>query len=400
MITASNPIAQRVTAAVQGIQATAERQYRDRITDASGAPAEFPGMSVSVRQHGEPIVDVATGVANLTDHRAITTHDTFLAGSVTKMFVADAAQRLAEQGKLDLDAPIATWHPELPNATRLTVRQVLHQRSGLSEYMNDLDYRTRLATNPEQAGDWNTARVFGAIKPRSNFTPGSRFEYSNSNYQLIADIVSRVNGTSLTQAIDELVVRPAGVESSDAFIFQAHGPSHSVTPYELTGSDGDGTTQPKAVERDASRFYVPGSLWRSTVNGEGAFVSTPAALARIGEEILRPGGALMSGPTRARALSEARFLTTRHEYDSRDLFHSHVTGYGPAIMHLELRTPQGRRLVLDGHEGDQFGEHAALYREPVSDTTIAVMVNTDLHPAGSGVVGAVLDAVLDGQKPR
>lgn len=155
------------------------------------ARAFTPGLAVAVVHDGKLVYAEGFGYAGPARSERVTPQTPFAIGSITKQMTALLALRLVQQHRLALDVPIARWLPMLPNARAITVREVLNQTSGLHNYPNFAEHRW-----PTQ-GRIRLARILAILaKDRSDFVPGTRWEYSNANYTALAAIESAVTGVS------------------------------------------------------------------------------------------------------------------------------------------------------------------------------------------------------------
>lgn len=153
--------------------------------------ADEPGCSAAVGVEGKVIWSGVRGIADLASGAKITTDTVFDIASVSKQFTATAILLLVEAGKLTLDDPISQYVPELPDwAQTVTVEQLMHQTSGIPDYV------ALLAARGYQVSDRTIeaeARQALAAAPELQFKPGTRFDYSNSNYLLLGEIVHRAS---------------------------------------------------------------------------------------------------------------------------------------------------------------------------------------------------------------
>src|SRR6476659_8763055 len=110
-------------------------------------------------------------------------------GSISKQFTAACVLLLVEDGKMQLDDPVAKWFPELTRAKDVTLRMLLSHTSGYSDYAPQ-DYTIPAWTKPADplklVHEW-------AQKPL-DFEPGTKWQYSNTNFVLAALIVEKVSG--------------------------------------------------------------------------------------------------------------------------------------------------------------------------------------------------------------
>src|SRR4051794_10242461 len=130
------------------------------------------------------------------DGRTATVKDEFAIASVTKTITASLVMRLAEQGKIDLDAPLQTYLGTIKaNANGATVRQVLGQRSGLADWV---DAPRLIKADP--AHHWTQAELLGRLPPPST-EPGIGYAQAGPNYFLLGLAIEHVTGLSLSDAL-------------------------------------------------------------------------------------------------------------------------------------------------------------------------------------------------------
>jgi CubicO group peptidase (beta-lactamase class C family) len=136
----------------------------------------------------------------------------FMVGSVSKWITAVAVLRLVDQGKLDLDAPVTSWLPELPaGSSAVTLRTLLSNTSGIE---NGLNLAMKRDSSP---GRMTISATEGALKFGSGpliFAPGSKFDYSSTNWLIVAGVVERATGEAFTDTVARLVFAPAGARDT------------------------------------------------------------------------------------------------------------------------------------------------------------------------------------------
>ena len=121
---------------------------------------------------------------------------------------------LAAKGKLTLDDSLATHIPELADYREITVRQLLQHTSGMPDHMGlaDAHWDARhLLTMADLIG------LLRRHRSRPDFPPGERFEYSNTGYALLGEIIERVSGRSYADFMAAEIFRPLGMNDSAAF---------------------------------------------------------------------------------------------------------------------------------------------------------------------------------------
>ena len=172
-----------------------------------------PGCAVGVAVSGRPALTKAYGMADL-EHDVKNTPDTiFEAGSVSKQFTAASVLLLAREGKLSLDDPARKHIPELPDtAAPVTIRHMLNHTSGLRDWGSVAG----IAGWPRTTRVHTHAHVLEIVSRQRalNFTPGTRWSYSNSGYNLAAILVSRVGGMPFAEFTKARIFDPLGMKDS------------------------------------------------------------------------------------------------------------------------------------------------------------------------------------------
>jgi D-alanyl-D-alanine carboxypeptidase len=187
--------------------------------------AGIPGLFAEVRD-GDQVWRGAAGVADVTTGRPVDADMRHRVGSITKTFTAAAVMQRVESGRIDLDAPIGRYLPELVPGERgdaITVRMLINHTSGLAEYLpyaySSLKAFPALAdTGPESLDDHRLTRFhpselieMGVGAPAfaaPGDTPGL---YSNTNYLLLGELLEQVTGTTAEHCITRDVIERAGL---------------------------------------------------------------------------------------------------------------------------------------------------------------------------------------------
>ena len=152
------------------------------------------------------------GMASLELGVPIDARSVFDIGSVSKQFTAASIALLAIEGRLDLDDDVRRFVPEVPDyGSKLTIRHLLHHRGGLREYT------TLMSLAGDDEADMTTTAEALAVVARQrgvDFSPGERFEYSNTGYFLLGLVVERAAGRALARFARERFFAPLGMTST------------------------------------------------------------------------------------------------------------------------------------------------------------------------------------------
>jgi CubicO group peptidase (beta-lactamase class C family) len=169
--------------------------------------ATGPGCSAAVGAHGEIAWSGATGIADLTAGTPITTDTRFDIASASKQFTATAILMLQREGALSLSDPVSTYVAGLPSWGRtVTLDALMHHTARVPDYWTVLDDD---GIGFSDAADH--ADILNAIRRLPRLSSGTGYEYSNSNYVLLAEVVQVVSGMPLPQFLDERIFAPLGL---------------------------------------------------------------------------------------------------------------------------------------------------------------------------------------------
>jgi CubicO group peptidase (beta-lactamase class C family) len=228
----------------------------DQRISAALAASGAPSVSVAVVQKGEITYAKAFGKANIADDRAADASTRYAIGSVSKQFTAAALLLLSERRKISLDDEVAKYFPDLTRAREVTIRELLSHTSGYEDYAPQ-DYIipawTRPITPREIMDQW-------AKKPL-NFNPGTRWQYSNTNYVIAGEIFEKVSGEPLVKFLREKIFVPLDMSAAGEITRHEPADASAYTRYALG--------PPRLVSREG-----PGWMF-----GAGELAMTPSDLA-------------------------------------------------------------------------------------------------------------------------
>jgi CubicO group peptidase (beta-lactamase class C family) len=172
----------------------------------------FPGCAVAVMKDGRIVFEHGYGMADLDHNVPITTATVFNVGSIAKQFTGAAILMLAQDGKLSLDDPIRKYLPELPDfGVPITIRQTLAHTSGLRDYEVLLYFDGWRLDSPDLLTNDDIFYILARQK-ELNFPSGTDYAYSNTNYMLLAQVVSRLSGQSFPDFAMARIFQPLGME--------------------------------------------------------------------------------------------------------------------------------------------------------------------------------------------
>ncbi|WP_217238186.1 serine hydrolase [Streptomyces sp. AC555_RSS877] len=317
--------------------------------------AGIPGVVVGLWMPGKGSYVRATGVADKTTRRPMTTDQFFRIGSETKTFTVTALLKLVDDGRIGLDDPISAYIPGVPKGDRITLRHLAEMRSGLFPYSADPDFEHDLLSDPSRSFTPQEVLAYG-FRHANTFAPGKEFQYSNSNLVLLGLVIEKVSGHRLADFIDKRVLRPARLRHT----FFPEGPEfpephpRGYTNQTLSGEIEDATD------------WNPSWAWAA-----GAMISDLHDLRRWAKIVAT--GTLLSPETQAQRL---RTLPTGYP----------GTSYGLGIFE------SGGWI---GHNGSIPGYETVTVYLPSKKATLVLMLNTDITDEGREPSSLVARAITE-----
>jgi D-alanyl-D-alanine carboxypeptidase len=309
-----------------------------------GIPGAIVGLSIPGR------LDYlrAVGVADTATQTPMAVDDHSRIGSVTKTFTGTAVLQLVDEGRIQLSDPISRYVDGVPSGDQITLDMLGRMRSGLFNYSEDDEFQQRLwADAPVGPDSFATTvpEILGfSFRHPLNFTPGTDFEYSNTNTVLLGLVVEKVGGLPLARFIQDRIIGPLGM-------WQTSWPANGQMPEPFTHGYTD---LPDGTVVDAT-FWNP-----SWTDAAGVVVSDYADMATWAGVLGR--GTLLKPETQAQRTQVAGAFPG--------------VGYGFAIFNTHGWL---------GHNGDIPGYATVVVYLPEYDATLVVFANSDVpkdHSAG------------------
>ena len=173
---------------------------------------DSPGAALAVTRDGEAIYTQGYGMANLEYDIPITPTTIFDIASVSKQFAAFAITTLAHDEKLSLDDDIRTYLPDVPDfGNTITIQHLLHHTSGLRDWVQSL---VIAGVGMEDVISFKHILKMARHQKALNFEPGEAYLYSNTGYNLLAEIVERGTGDSFREWTKAHIFKPLGMTNS------------------------------------------------------------------------------------------------------------------------------------------------------------------------------------------
>lgn len=249
-----------------------------------------PGLAVAVVRDGRMIFANGYGMANLEHRVRITPATVFDVASVSKQFAGLSIAMLVEQGRVRLSDDVRRYIPEMGDVGHvITIDHLVHHTSGLRDWPGSLSLA---GWRMDDVIAFDQILRFAYHQRSLNFKPGDEYTYSNTGYNLLAEVVARVSGRSFRQFTDEHIFRPLGMMHSRFHDDVAELIPNRASGYARTGAGWSSITDNLMALGSSSLFTTVEDLAKWVANFDDPKVGGAAAMART-----RTRGTLNSGST-------------------------------------------------------------------------------------------------------
>jgi len=318
----------------------------------------IPGVSIGVVRDGKVLLAKGYGFANIELGASATADTVYEILSVTKQFTAAAILVLVEEGKTGLDDTVAKYLPDSPTSWKdVTVRHLLTHTSGIMDFTDIPPFfeQLRLDATPDE--------LLKAVKKRPlQFSPGTQWRYSNSNYYLLGQIIEKLSAKKYEEFLHEHLFQPLEMKATRMTDYRDIIPNRAAgynwlggdveqTPAIITGFHGNKNVMQNAIYISPSRKWAAGAI-ASSVND---LVKWDQALHT--EKLLKKAA--------REQMWTAAVLSTGEK-----------TSYG---FGNELRTMRGHQIA--GHQGGGMAFDCTLYCFVDVNLTVIVLCNQTTAPS-------------------
>ncbi|MBC7722948.1 MAG: serine hydrolase [Pedobacter sp.] len=199
----------------------------DSVLSVLHAQHQYNG-TVLYAEKGKVLYKKAFGIADFRTSAALQTSSAFNLASVSKQFISMCIMILKEKGALSYDDDIQKFIPEFPYQN-ITIRNLMTHTSGLPDYQ-DLFVKTREPL--ETLTNEGMIKIYETLKPPLNFATGTKWEYCNTGYVLLASVIERVSKISIEKFINKYIVLPLGLSETYMYNINLTAPKNHVYGFE------------------------------------------------------------------------------------------------------------------------------------------------------------------------
>ena len=245
-----------------GLQAAAPVGSIEDFIDTEMPVSDVPGLAYAVVADGEITSVGARGVVRIGGDTEVTPDTPFLIGSISKSFTAMAVMQLVEAGEVALDREVSQYLDGFADrpAGAITIRQLLSHTSGFSTLQGNTSH-----TDATSGKDALERSVDGLAGVTPAYAPDERWEYSNTNYQILGRLIEVVSGQEYQAYVTANILDPVGMEHSfvaDGEIHESMATGH--TPWFVDQATAGRERVPTGQRPPRAGSSPPPAIWRST----------------------------------------------------------------------------------------------------------------------------------------
>jgi len=291
----------------------------------------------------------------------------FAIGSITKNFVATLTLKLAEKGILSLDDPLSKWLPEYPHVnSEITIRQLLNHTSGIYMFWSNQKIWDDLIKDRTKI--WTPDEVLTYIK-EPYFEPKEGFRYSNTNYLLLAMIITEATGSTLSSEFNEYFWKPLNIKSACLSIEESIPDNQAHVFGDNFNNDGS----------NLDLTFLPRESHESITYGSAGIFMTAEDLALWCHYLFE--GQILNQQSMDEMLQFVSFKPS-----------GNMTGYGLGVQKFPKKYSNGEKAF--GHSGANIGTSAYMVYLPKHHLSVVVMINNMNHQCTEYILKKLINISL------
>ena len=322
---------------------------------------DAPGAAVLVISSGKPVFRRGFGVTDLRTRTPIDPETDFRLASFTKQFTATCIMLLAHDGKLQYDDHLTDFFPDFPAYGKsITIRNLLNHTSGLPDY-EEIRMKQYPNTPDEKIPQILDAGVLKSLEQQTagQFPPGSKWQYSNSGYAVLAMIVEKVSGKPFGQFLHERIFAPLKMNHT-----LAYEKGKNEVPHRAYGH---------SKQKDGS--------WRETDQSATSAVLGDGGIYTSIDDLEKWDRALRQHTLLSDAEMQPALTPVEPASGPAKVSSGKTLSYGFGWF---LDPYQGHRRMF--HDGETIGFLTTIQRFPDDKLTVIVLANrTDVDPEALGL---------------
>ena len=318
--------------------------------------------SLTIREGENVVFNKAYGFADVEKNIKADRFTRYKIGSISKTFTAVMVMQLIEEKKLTLQTKLNRFYPKMPNADKISIYDLLHHRTGIVDFVNQ-DSTFHKVIDKKHSKD-DILKVMTTYK--SNFEPGSKYEYSNSNYFILGCIIEKLTKKSYAENLENRIVKKAELgtyENKTEMTAKGAVTKKVFVPTTYFTEEATNT-----ANKESYSYYFDGTNWVKSYENHNSIAFASGGITSTTADLTKFIYALFDGklvnPTSLEQMKEIK------------------EGYGKALIQF----PFGERRFY-GHGGriENFSSMLGYY--PTDKLSFSLISNGDNYVQNDIIIG-------------
>ncbi len=318
--------------------------------------------SLTIREGENVVFNKAYGFADVEKNIKADRFTRYKIGSISKTFTAVMVMQLIEEKKLTLQTKLNRFYPKVKNADKISIYDLLHHRTGIVDYINQDSTFHKVLDKKHSKED--ILKVISSYK--SNFEPGSKYEYSNSNFFILGCIIEKLTKKSYAENLQNRIVKKAELGTYENKTEMTDKGAVSKKVFIPTTYYSEEATN--TANKESYSYYFDGTNWVKSLENNNSIAFASGGITSTNADLTKFIYALFDG----KLVSQA----------SLDQMKEIKEGYGKALIQF----PFGERRFY-GHGGriENFSSMLGYY--PTEKLSFSLISNGDNYLQKDIIIG-------------
>ncbi len=318
--------------------------------------------SLTIREGENVVFNKAYGFADVEKNIKADRFTRYKIGSISKTFTAVMVMQLIEEKKLTLQTKLNRFYPKVKNADKISIYDLLHHRTGIVDYINQDSTFHKVLDKKNSKED--ILKVISSYK--SNFEPGSKYEYSNSNFFILGCIIEKLTKKSYAENLQNRIVKKAELGTYENKTEMTDKGAVSKKVFIPTTYYSEEATN--TANKESYSYYFDGTNWVKSLENNNSIAFASGGITSTNTDLTKFIYALFDG----KLVSQA----------SLDQMKEIKEGYGKALIQF----PFGERRFY-GHGGriENFSSMLGYY--PTEKLSFSLISNGDNYVQNDIIIG-------------
>lgn len=318
--------------------------------------------SLTIREGENVVFSKAYGFADVEKNIKADRFTRYKIGSISKTFTAVMVMQLIEEKKLTLQTKLNRFYPKMPNAEKISIYDLLHHRTGIVDFVNQDSTFHKVLDKKHSKED--ILKVITSYEPL--FEPGSKYQYSNSNFFILGCIIEKLTKKSYAENLQNRIVKKAELgtyESKTEMTAKGAVTNKVFVPTTYYKEEATNT-----ANKESYSYYFDGTNWVKSLENHNSIPFASGGITSTTADLTKFIYALFNG----KLVSQA----------SLDQMKEIKEGYGKALIQF----PFGERRFY-GHGGkiEEFNSMLGYY--PTEKLSFSLISNGNNFVQNDIIIG-------------